>query len=48
MNSDIGYKLLYNYAKTQGITKESINANSVFDNLPSLQIREFAIDSELD
>lgn len=48
MNSDIGYKLLYHYAKTQGITKESINANSVFDNLPSLQIREFAIDSELD
>ena len=48
MESDIGYKLLYNYTKSAGITKESINANAVFDNLPSLQIREYAIDSELD
>ncbi len=48
MQSDIGYRLLYDYKKRQGITKESINANSVFDCLPSLQIREYAIDSELD
>ena len=48
MQSDIGYQLLYSYAKSQGITQKSIDANSVFDNLPTLQIREYAIDSELD
>ena len=45
---DIGYQLLYEYTKEKGITQEAVNINSIFENLPSLQIREFAIGSELD
>ena len=48
-NKDISNKVLYSYLKADDSGKyDSITIDSFLDQLPSMQIREFQVDSRLD
>lgn len=48
MSSDIGHRLLYDFRQQNGILQNGIMPESILDNIPGLQIREYEPDTIID